>query len=390
MTATRRRLVWIGGVLAVALLIAAAFPELRHGVVSMAKPDPIGPAIYSKSALGHAAVFDMLADLGIPVEESDLGSGEHFTPNSVAVIAEPRTDSATLDEVQAMLDAPTVLLVLAKREGNADPKRPNWIGQDRLIAVSDVQRILSLADKGATLTRDAAPGPWTVSQFGNAQPDIRHVQLMHSTRLHPLLAGQSGMLIGEVRERGRNLVVVSDPDLIANHGIARGDNAQIVVSLIEYMRAGHDGTVVFDEFIHGYAPRPFHMLGILFQFPFVLVSVQAAIAVALLAWAALGRFGAARTRPPVIAAGRRSLIEAGALLVSRNGNHAALSARYYEEMVRDAAATLRAPVGLALPDLLRWLSDGHKQAVVPPDPAGSAWKVHQWRKELTGGSSQRS
>ena len=52
------------------------------------------------------------------------------------------------------------------------------------------------------------------------------------------------------------------------------------------------------------------------------------------------------TRPPVIAAGRRSLIEAGALLVSRNGDHAALSARYYEEMVRDAAATLRAPVGL--------------------------------------------
>ena len=66
----------------------------------------------------------MLDDLDIPVEESDLGSGAHFETNSVAVIAEPRTDDTTLEEVRAMLDAPTVLLVLPEREGKADSGAP--------------------------------------------------------------------------------------------------------------------------------------------------------------------------------------------------------------------------------------------------------------------------
>ncbi len=401
MTITRRHIL-IGAGFGAALLIALAFPEFRRGMVSMTKPDPIGPAIYSKSALGHAAVFDMLDDIGIPVRESDLGSGAHFEPNSVVVIAEPRTDDATLTDVTAMLDAPTVLLVLPKREGKADPKRPNWIGEDRLIAPSDVAAVLHLVDKDATLARDAT-ADWNVSSYGDAQPALRHVQLMRSQRLRPLLGSAGGMLIGERRTNGRRLVVLSDPDLIANHGIARGDNARIFVSLIESMRSGHDGTVVFDEFIHGYSPRPFHMLGILFQFPFVLITAQAAFAIALLIWAAMGRFGAPREQPSAIDAGRRSLIEAGATLVSRNGDPSALAARYYEEMVRDAAAALRAPVGLAMPEMIEWLSEKvgpvpGVQATPATMPEGAGGKrqtpaprdVYAWRKEISGGFSQRT
>ncbi|MGA7240795.1 MAG: DUF4350 domain-containing protein [Bryobacteraceae bacterium] len=389
MTANRRRIV-IGAAFAGALLAVVAFPEFRRGLVSMTKPDPIGPAIYSKSALGHAAVYDMLAGIGIPVMESDLGSGAHIESNSVLVIAEPRTDDATLTDVGAMLDAPTVLLVLPKREGKADPKRPNWIGEDRLIAPSDVQRVLSLADEKATLIRDGDADSWNVSQFSGAQPAIHHVQLMHSARLRPLLAGPEGMLIGEIREHGRRLVVLSDPDLIANHGIARGDNAEIVVSLIQKLRAGRAGAVVFDEFVHGYSARPFHMLGILFQFPFVLVTAQAALAIALLVWAASGRFGAPRELPPAIDAGRRSLIDAGAALVSRNGDPSVLASRYYEEMVRDAASSLRAPTGLALPELVSWLEETAKGGAGVLRQSVSPQQVYAWRKEIAGGFSQRT
>src|SRR5262249_12499255 len=156
-------------------------------------------------------------------------------------------------------------------------------GEDRLIAPADVQRVLRLVDERATLAREAPADSWSVSSH-SALPAIRHAQLMRSSRLHPLLAGRQGMLIGELRRRGRRLVVLSDPDLIANHGIARGDNAWIFVSLIQNLRSGREGTVVFDEFIHGYSPRPFHMLGILFQFPFALVTAQAALGVVLLIW----------------------------------------------------------------------------------------------------------
>ncbi len=388
MTAKGRIL--IGAAFAGALLTVVAFPEFRRGLVSMTKPDPVGPAIYSKSALGHAAVYDMLASIGIPVMESDLGSGAHVESDSVIVIAEPRTDDATLSEVRAMRDAPTVLLVLPKREGKADPKRPNWIGEDRLIAPSDVQRVLSMADEKATLVRDAAADSWNVSRFSGAQPAIHPLQLMHSARLRPLMAGPEGMLIGEIREHGRQLVVLSDPDLIANHGIARGDNAWIFVSLIQYLRSGRDGKVVFDEFIHGYSPRPFHMLGILFQFPFVLVTAQAALAIALLVWAAAGRFGAPHELPPAIDAGRRSLIDAGAALVSRNGDPTVLASRYYEEMVRDAGSTLRAPAGLALPELVRWLDETEKGGAGVLHEPVSPQQIYAWRKEIAGGFSQRT
>jgi hypothetical protein len=393
---TARQRILIGAAVAGAMLIAVAIPDFRRGLISMTKPDPVGPAIYSKSALGHAAVYDMLASIGIPVTESDLGSGAHVDANSVLVIAEPRTDDTTLTEVRAMLDAPTVLLVLPKREGKADPKRPNWIGEDRLIAPSDVERVLSLVDEKAMLVRDAAADSWNVSHYSGAVPAIHHAQLIRSSRLHPLLAGPQGMLIGELRTRGRRWVVLSDPDLIANHGITRGDNAWIFVSLIQSLRPEREGTVVFDEFIHGYSPRPFHMLGILFQFPFVLVTAQAALGIVLLVWAAAGRFGAPRELPPAIDAGRRSLIDAGAALIVRNGDESALAARYYEEMVRDAASTLRAPAGLALPALVSWLDEtagrpqGRLVAATSPRDVPNPQQVYAWRKEIAGGFSQRS
>jgi hypothetical protein len=398
---TRKHRILTGAAIAGAFLIAVATPDFRRGLISMTKPDPVGPAIYSKSALGHAAVYDMLASIGIPVVESDLGSGAHVDSNSVLVIAEPRTDDVSLSEVSAMLDAPTVLLVLPKREGKADPKRPNWIGEDRLIAPGDVQRVLRLADEKATLVREAATDSWSISNYSGAQPAIRHAQLLQSSRLHPLLASPQGILIGELRTRQRRLIVLSDPDLMANHGIARGDNAWIFVSLIQNLRSGREGTVVFDEFIHGYSPRPFHMLGILFQFPFALVTAQAALGVALLVWAAAGRFGAPREQPPAIDAGRRSLIDAGAALVVRNGDESALAARYYEEMVRDAASTLRAPAGLTLPALVSWLEAvGRPFEAADPLSSGSSrprgrlggpspQQIYAWRKEIAGGFSQR-
>src|SRR5262249_15855073 len=162
-----------------------------------------------------------------PAQESDLGSGAHFGPTDVVVIAEPRSDDTTLAEVGAMLDAPTVLLALPKREGKADPKEPGWIGEDKQSAAGDVQQVLRLVDKDAKVVGDSADS-WSVSNFGDATPALRHIQLIKSAKLRPLLAGPDGMLIGERREGGRRVVVLSDPDLIANHGIARGDNAEIL------------------------------------------------------------------------------------------------------------------------------------------------------------------
>jgi hypothetical protein len=210
-------------------------------------------------------------------------------------------------------------------------------------------------------------------------PAIEKPQLIRSRVLRPLLASPDGILIGERRTRTGRIVVLSDPDLIANFNLIRGDNAVLAVNLVEYLRTGHpDGDVIFDEFTHGFSERPFHLLGILFQFPFVLVTIQMGFATGLLVWAATARFGTPTPPSSPLEAGKRSLIDNATRLLAQSGRSPELSERYFEEMVRDTGRRLRAPSGLDLTALLAWLAraPGPPQAPIglgtPQAPTGSS------------------
>ena len=373
----------------VAVVLIAVSLLLTNAKSSLGHPDPVGPTVYSKSAIGHAAFFALLEDLDIPVRTSDAGSGGHVTSDSVLFIAEPRSDSETLDEVRAMLAADEVVLVLPKRVGEADKKRPNWLGHDEIFSAEDVERVLRLVDEKASVVRVDGFDPLADSHLGDGRPVIHPAQLIRSSVIKPLLASPDGVLVGEYQRRGRRVIVLADPDLISNFGLPRGDDATVAVRLIEYARRGHPGPVVFDEFVHGFADRPFHILGILFQFPFLLISVQIGFAVLLLLWAAGGRFGAPPESGPAIAAGKRSLIETGARLLDRPGHAFGLTERYFEAIVRDAGRQAHAPRGLDLASLVQWLSRGERTS--PPalptarnDQAAlmGARDIFEWRKGL--------
>jgi len=381
-----RRLIFIGCATLAALLAAFIVPNFQRGAASLSHPDPVGPTAYSKSAIGHLAFQRLLEQLDIPTSISQSGSGAHVAGDDCLVIAEPRADSSTLAEVQAMLTAHTVLLVLPKRTGTPDPQRPYWLATDKLVDQAAVARVLQLVDKNATVVRAAPLSQISGDPSLAGSPTIQQPQLIRSNLLHPLMAAPGGMLIAERRTHSGRIVVLSDPDLIANHSLAHGDNATLAVSLIARLRAGQpEGTVIFDEFIHGFSPRPFHMLGILFQFPFILVTAQMALAVALAAWAAAARFAVSVPLAPPLAAGKHILIDTGARLLARSGRTRELSECYLEELVRDTARRLRAPRGLDSPALLAWLAQAPG---APPPPAATATprEVWTWRKELLGES----
>ncbi len=65
---------------------------------------------------------------------------------------------------------------------------------------------------------------------------------------------------------------------------------------------------MFDETVHGYGAKPPNPFLLLFRFPFVVATVQGLIAVALLLWATLARFGAPQSAPPPLSAGRGGLL----------------------------------------------------------------------------------
>src|SRR5262245_2990956 len=240
-----RRNLAIGAAVMTALLLALIIPDFRRGAASLAHPDPVGPTVYSKSAIGLAAFYHLLQRLEIPVEISERGSGAHIGPDDVLIIAEPRTDDRTVDELKVMLNAPNVLLVLPKRTGKAAADQPYWIGEDHLVSEDTANRVLHAADHTGTVVRSGT------------------AQAVRSAGLRPIVNSPVGILIGERRTSTGRIVVLADPDLISNYGLARGDNSVSAVNLVDNLRTGHpQGTVIFDEFVHGFSPKPFHLLGI--------------------------------------------------------------------------------------------------------------------------------
>jgi hypothetical protein len=147
----------------------------------------------------------------------------------------------------------------------------------------------------------------------------------------------------------------------------------------------------------------------MFRFPFVVATAQGLIAVALLLWATLGRFGAPQTAPPPLSAGRESLLQNMAKLVEFTGHQDVMVRRYAQETVRDVATQLHAPRELSGVGLLAWLqrvglargvridcADLLRQA----EEAGAARRrspsnlvrlardIHQWKGEIVDGRSK--
>ena len=387
MTADRRNL-WIGGAVLVTLLLAVIAPNFRGAAASLAHPDPVGPTVYSKSAIGHLAFRRLLEKMEIPVSISESGSGG-YVGGSALIVAEPRSDDATLSEIGAMLTSRNVLLVLPKRVGKPDPDRPYWLADDKLVADDSVARVLHFADKGATLVRGGSWNGLTGAAEFDGAPAIEKPQLIRSKTLRPLLASADGILIGERQTRTGRLIVLSDPDLIANYNLAQGDNSVLAMRLVEHLRGEAEAPVIFDEFTHGFSEKPFHLLGILLQFPFVLVTAQMGLATLLLIWAALGRFGAPTALTPPLEAGNRSLIDTATRLLAQSGRISELSERYLEEMVRDTGRRMRAPEGLDRNGILAWIGRA-PGAPKLPEGGGSPEEIWKWRKELLGGSRANS
>lgn len=305
-----------GWLAAAALTSVVSLSLLVHGDGAGAKPDEVGPTIYSRSALGYAALYHTLQQLGIPVAEN---TAERVPAGAaLVVVAEPSRDKAVLAHVRDVLArANAVLLVLPKRSGKPDAEHPGTIGRDALLPLADAQQVLALADESAAVERYPRASGWTTHAPLAGTPSTRGVQLVHG--LVPLVEAPEGMLVGEIRRGERRIVVVSDPDVLENHGLARGDDAVLATALIASLRGGGSGRVLFDEVPHGYVSRALGIARLLFTFPFVLVTAQIALAAGLLAWSGASRFGAPRAREPALALGKRSLIDGGARLLAFAG-----------------------------------------------------------------------
>jgi hypothetical protein len=365
---------------------------------------PVGPSTYSRSAIGHAGLLKLLQMRGIRAEASQGASRDKVRRGGLLVLAEPDRlpDPA---ELRLLLSAPRVLLVLPKWAGFADSAIPGWIRAaarlPMIVPIGVLQDSFFQNGNASTLTMFDLQRPLVLAHnaLGVAPVLKPGVQLYRGTLLDSVVDSPSGILVGQRLHSGTTLYVLTDPDVISNHGLAAG-NAPFALALIDRARAG--GPVVFDETIHGFRTVPRNKLLSIFSRPFAAVTFSALMAAGLLAWADGRRFGAPWPGPGGVPAGQLMLIGTIAGLLDRGGHQASVLARYVRGTVTDVGASLqrsraesaariaeaesRRGTSIRSADLLQQAAAMETaRRVTPENLSALALRAYAWKQEMMHG-----
>jgi len=402
---SRRAAAWVSGTVLVSVFLWLIFLLVGQGVNEVRSS---GNDAYSTSAVGHRAFCELLRRLGVPVTLSRFATAGRVGSSAVLVVAEPDVASVgtrRAAELEAMLEqAAAVLLVLPKWDHQANEKQQGWIRANRTTRVREVARILDIAGVSGEVVRlgpEEAP-EWSVNRLG-VRPEADRLQLVRTPHLEPLVSTTRGTLLGTTTRKGRELLVLSDPDLLSNHGLARGANAEFVVKAIRLL-GGEGQPVIVDETLHGHEARP-ALWAQLFGFPLVLATLQVLLILGSLVWAGSGRFGTARRDRAGLAPGTGVLIDNTAELLLHAGHSTVTLERYLGAVVSSVARVLHAP-GVSRADVLRWLAERGARRGVATDIQALAERVktlrsarhdvharilslarraHRWKEEMLDG-----
>jgi hypothetical protein len=394
---------WIAAAL---LTFAASLYFGSLGGEGKSSADAVGPSTFSRSAIGYAGIAEILSRLHIPVVKSEYDAPAKLGSGGVLVVAEPELDRGAESAVSALLNAPAALLILPKWQGEASKAHPGWLADAALVPPLAADLVLNMAVPGGQVTRTAAAPSWTVNALGERPGLDAPVQLITSARLTPIVGASAGMLVGELRSKGKRLWVLSDPDVIANHGLGHDGNAAFAVALLQQLAMGQPAgsPIIFDETAHGYLSTPASPLALLFRFPVAIATGLGALALLLLLWSSFARFGAPVPAPAALGAGKRGLVENAAGLLEFAGHRRSVVRRYVEASLRDAARRLHAPHGLAGAALVEWLKRVGAARGVGLDCAAIARAaeersdtaalaaiardIHHWKGEIIDGPSR--
>jgi hypothetical protein len=359
----QRTIVWliaVGGLSFLSAILLIAFGE------DLLPTSTVQANAYSESAIGHMAFVETLRALGIPVLVSRSDSSLKAGPNDLLIVAEPPAEQKDDAYLLGLLHADRVLLVLPKWRAFPDFSNRHWAGKVFRIPSGDVDDILrTVASHGTTKTVQPEID-WKGDRFGG-KASLAQPQLMTADGLKPLIDSNLGVLLGEAVDSYGRLWVLSDPDLISNQGLKRGGNAVIAVGMVqELLPAG--GSVIVDEVIHGFRRDP-SVWRALFEFPIIIITINAFAAVGVLLWAATGRFGSPIPVEPPLKAGKTTLIGNAAGLLQFGGHTAEILGRYLALTFADVVSRVHAPAQLAGAALDQWLERIGKARHVQSAPA---------------------
>jgi hypothetical protein len=389
------------------LVAAVALVAMDDGVrPALGAKAQSGPTARSTSALGYGAFVEMLEALRVPVIVSAFGAEEGGRETAAVVLLEPRAGTVPQSTIDNARATEAVLVVVPKWNWTANPRNRAWARSVSLIPTDEAVRAVSELIPDIRLVRPGGSVNWR-SPSRDARPTIAAPQFVVSDRLRPVIASDQGILVGTLESGPRTIWVLSDPDLMSNHGIGRGDNALLAASIIDDMR-GTGQTVLFDETVHG-GVKSTNAWRSFFEPPLVGVTTVFAAAALLLGWAAFKRFGTPLPEGRPIARGTNALIESTTDLLRRHGSAADMLGRYATAVFRESAAAIAGPHRGSQPDLELIMDEAAKRSGIRSYTAlrletGSAVRaaqsspqaalkfatvLHQWKENLLDGPGRR-
>jgi len=164
-------------------------------------------------------------------------------------------------------------------------------------------------------------------------PALDDVALAYAVSTSPAPGGRSGQY---------PLVVVFEPDLLDNFGLAQASQARLAEQLFVAMRANAGDAVIFDLTLNGHA-RSANLLTLAFTPPYLAATLCLLLAAVALAWRAFLRFGPPAVNERALAFGKAELVANAAGLIRRTGRSHLVGAPYADAVRERLARALALP-----------------------------------------------
>ncbi|MXP25976.1 DUF4350 domain-containing protein [Altererythrobacter indicus] len=360
-------------VLAMLVVGAAAFLLLLYALsAGWTGDDNKGSGHAASNGLdGYSALVALLEKEGIKPTLSRREKA--FEQESLLILTPPA--SADGDAISKIISSrrylgPTLIIVpkwsalpldRLKVKFETDVK-PGWV---HLVAPSPpawgegVDTIGPLDLKVGAIRKDAGV-PWHGFGLSGTLPDSKAVQSFSSGQFvslvstaggqslagylddggwYPALAQAAGETVSEEDDSVWPVVIVSEPDLMNNYGMADQTRARAAMQIVNATLDDYDLPIVFDLTLNGLGRSP-NLLTLAFTPPFLAATLCLILLSFLIAWRGFVRFGPPLRDAPAIALGKTQLARNGAALVERAKRLRLLGAPYAELMIARIAHNL--------------------------------------------------
>ncbi|OWV70462.1 hypothetical protein ATY77_17000 [Rhizobium sp. R634] len=331
---------------------------------------------YDRSPLGNKGLELWLQAKGIPVLRSDPHVSQAHSEVSLRILplsirqgetAAPQTDEElgnvgpeNLIEEASRYDLPTLIIL------------PKWRGNVSTDGVASKSGLVDLVDIGRELEKIGYSDfgfARSETGFEEAQLDLKPGQPIKIALYHAQAFERSsmpegceeivGMPLGALLARcedNPNVYLLSDPDLLNNHGLALADNASFAVSLVTVLRGAAETRPVYldtagrplddeERIDEGRTyERSASDLKRFFAYPLSLIWGTLLAVAAICFWRGAYRFGPAL---PEAAANtemsKTTAIEATARLLRLSGNDGRMTEQFVLHLLADKAQLLFGP-----------------------------------------------